>query len=820
MLFHRKKPLRLKLKRIRMITDKTALKPKHQITTKEALQDYYTAYLSRQLSLLGRREVHNGRAHFGIFGDGKEVVQLAYAKQFKKGDWRSGYYRDQTFMLALDLLTPEEFFSMIYGDTDKEINPSTGGRNFNNHFSTQNITSDGEIKDLSEQYNSASDISSTGGQMPRMLGLAQASKIVRNEPKMVKQLKNNVNGNEVVFGSIGDASTTEGIFWETINAAGVMQIPLAVAIYDDGYGISVPVELQTTKASISEVLKGFEQEKGTNGIKILKCNGWNYPELVKTFKTGIDYCRKNQIPVIFHIDELTQPQGHSTSGSHERYKSKERLEWEKEYDALKQMRNWLLESETADEELIAEIEKSAKNRAKEAKKKAWNNYVDGFKDERSAIKKILNKIDEKSELQSLRRFEKVTDKVFPTRRSHLSFAKRLNLELHTIPKLQKEKAELKKWIKQFEERTKSFYSGELYRTGKDSTLNVKAVQPEYDNNSEEVNGSVIINKNFDVLFQRYPNLVTFGEDTGKMGDVNQGMKGMQEKYGINRVSDTGIREATIIGQGIGLAMRGFRPIAEIQYLDYLIYAQSQLSDDLATLQYRTLGKQAAPLIVRTRGHQLQGIWHAGSPMQMLLGSLRGMYLCVPRNLTQAAGFYNTLLEGNDPALVIEPLKGYNVKEKLPSNHGDYKVPLGVPEIMREGTDVTVVTYAWNVHHAIKAADIIQKYKGISLEVIDVQTLMPFDVNHIILESIKKTNKVIFIDEDVPGGGTAYMLQKVMEEQKAFDYLDTAPRTLSAMEHRPAYGIDGEYFSKPNVERLFRDAYEMMSEVEPDRYPEL
>ena len=820
MLFHRKKPLRLKLKRIRMITDKTALKPKHQITTKEALQDYYTAYLSRQLSLLGRREVHNGRAHFGIFGDGKEVVQLAYAKQFKKGDWRSGYYRDQTFMLALDLLTPEEFFSMIYGDTDKEINPSTGGRNFNNHFSTQNITSDGEIKDLSEQYNSASDISSTGGQMPRMLGLAQASKIVRNEPKMVKQLKNNVNGNEVVFGSIGDASTTEGIFWETINAAGVMQVPLAVAIYDDGYGISVPVELQTTKASISEVLKGFEQEKGTNGIKILKCNGWNYPELVKTFKTGIDYCRKNQIPVIFHIDELTQPQGHSTSGSHERYKSKERLEWEKEYDALKQMRNWLLESETADEELIAEIEESAKNRAKEAKKKAWNNYVDGFKDERSAIKKILNKIDEKSELQSLRRFEKVTDKVFPTRRSHLSFAKRLNLELHTIPELQKEKAELKKWIKQFEERTKSFYSGELYRTGKDSTLNVKAVQPEYDNNSEEVNGSVIINKNFDVLFQRYPNLVTFGEDTGKMGDVNQGMKGMQEKYGINRVSDTGIREATIIGQGIGLAMRGFRPIAEIQYLDYLIYAQSQLSDDLATLQYRTLGKQAAPLIVRTRGHQLQGIWHAGSPMQMLLGSLRGMYLCVPRNLTQAAGFYNTLLEGNDPALVIEPLKGYNVKEKLPSNHGDYKVPLGVPEIMREGTDVTVVTYAWNVHHAIKAADIIQKYKGISLEVIDVQTLMPFDVNHSILESIKKTNKVIFMDEDVPGGGTAYMLQKVMEEQKAFDYLDTAPRTLSAMEHRPAYGIDGEYFSKPNVERLFRDAYEMMSEVEPDRYPEL
>ena len=803
-----------------MYIEKTDLTPTHQIATKEALKDYYTAFLSRQLSLLGRREVHNGRAHFGIFGDGKEVVQLAYAKQFKKGDWRSGYYRDQTFMLALDLMTPEEFFSMIYGDTDKEINPSTGGRNFNNHFSTQNITEEGEIKDLSDRYNSASDVSSTGGQMPRMLGLAQASKIVRQQPELGKELKNNVTGNEVVFGSIGDASTSEGIFWETINAAGVMQLPIAVAVYDDGYGISVPVDLQTTKASISEVLKGFEQEKGTNGIKIYRCKGWNYPGLIKTFKTGIDFCRKNQVPVVFHIEELTQPQGHSTSGSHERYKSKERLEWEKEYDALNQMRHWLLESEIADEEMIAEIEKSAKTRAKEAKKKAWDNYVNGFSAERAALKTILNKIDGKSELQSLRRFEKVTDKIFPTRRSHLSFVKRLNLELHTIPELQAEKTELKEWIQRFENRTKAFYSGELYRTGKDSALNVKAVKPEYDKNTEEVSGSVILNKNFEALFQRYPNLVTFGQDTGKLGDVNQGMKGMQEKFGVNRVSDAGIREATIIGQGIGLAMRGFRPIAEIQYLDYLIYAQSQLSDDLATLQYRTLGKQAAPVIVRTRGHQLQGIWHAGSPMQMLLGSIRGMYLCVPRNLTQAAGFYNTLLEGNDPALVIEPLKGYNVKEKLPVNHGEYKVPLGVPEIMREGTDVTVVTYAWNVHHAMKAADIIQKYKGISVEVIDVQTLMPFDVNHIILESIKKTNKVIFMDEDVPGGGTAYMLQKVMEEQKAFDYLDTAPRTLSAMEHRPAYGIDGEYFSKPNVELLFREVYNMMGEVEPGKYPEL
>jgi len=599
-----------------------------------------------------------------------------------------------------------------------------------------------------------------------------------------------------------------------------MQVPLAVAVYDDGFGISVPIEMQTTKSSISEALKGFEKQAGTNGIKIYKCKGWDYPELIKTFKNGIDFCRKNQTPVLFHIYELTQPQGHSTSGSHERYKTKERLAWEAEYDSINQMRKWLLESGIADIEMLAEIEKSAKNRAKEAKNKAWKNYTDGYQKERADLIEILKTLDQKSDLQSLRRFEKVTDKIFPTRRSHISYAKRLNLELHVMPELQEERKQLKEWINKFEERTEGFYNGELHLSGSKSALNVKEVPVKYDENSADVNGSVIINKNFDALFEKYPNLVTFGEDTGKLGDVNQGMKGMQEKYGKVRVEDAGIREATIIGQGIGLALRGFRPIAEIQYLDYLIYAQSQLSDDLATMQYRTKGRQAAPVIVRTRGHQLQGIWHAGSPMQMLLGSLRGMYLCVPRNLTQAAGFYNTLLEGNDPALVIEPLKGYNVKEKLPVNHGEYKIPLGVPEIMREGTDVTVVTYAWNVHHAVKAAKLLQDFKNISIEVIDVQTLMPFDVNHIILESIKKTNKVIFVDEDVPGGATAYMMQKVMEEQKAFNYLDTAPRTLSAKEHRPAYGIDGEYFSKPNVELLFRNVYEMMREVEPDKFPEL
>ena len=718
-----------------MYLEKTETIIASKITTKEALEDYHIAYLSRQLSILGRREVHIGRAHFGIFGEGKELAQLAYAKTFKKGDWRSGYYRDQTFMLALGLLQPEEFFSMIYGDTNEESNPSTAGRNFNNHFSTSNINKKGEIKNLSEKYNSASDISPTAGQMPRLLGLAQASKIVRQKPSIKKYLQNNVNGNEVAFGNIGDASTSEGIFFETINAAGVMQIPLAVAIYDDGFGISVPIDLQTTKSSISEVLKGFQKEKGTNGISIYKCKGWDYPELLKTFAEGVSKCREAQIPAVFHIYEVTQPQGHSTSGSHERYKTKERLAWEEEFDGIKQMRKWLLESGIADEALLVELEKRAKKIAKEARENAWVNYSNSYFKEKNELKVILTKINDKSKLnvERLNDFEKITQKSFPTRRSYLSFAKRLSLEIHLNKKVENERTELKNWIKHFEEKTRGFYNSKLYREEEDSALKINAIAAEYNAQSKEVNGSEIVNKNFDVLFDKYPNLVTFGEDTGKLGDVNQGMKGMQEKYGIERVSDTGIRETTIIGQGIGLAMRGFRPIAEIQYLDYVIYALSQLSDDLASLQYRTKGKQAAPLIVRTRGHQLQGMWHAGSPMQMLLGSLRGMYLCVPRNLTQAAGFYNTLLEANDPALVIEPLKGYNQKEKIPTNIGEFKVPLGIPEILKKGTDITIVSYAWNVHHAVKAAHLLQKLKGISAEVIDVQTLMPFDINQLILE---------------------------------------------------------------------------------------
>lgn len=787
----------------------------------QVLNDYYLVYLSRQLSLLGRREVHNGRAHFGIFGDGKEVAQVALAKTFQKGDWRSGYYRDQTFMLALGLLEPEEFFAMIYGDTDISFNPSTGGRNFNNHYCTRNIDADGKISNLATRFNSASDISSTGGQMPRLLGLAQASKLVRENPSLQKHLSSNITGNEVAFGSIGDASTSEGMFFETINAACVMQVPMVTTVYDDGFGISVPIELQTAKASISKALKGFEKTAKDNGCLIFRCSGWDYPKLVETFEKGVRECREKQIPVLFHIDEVTQPTGHSTSGSHERYKTPERMAWEQQWDGMVKFREWIIQSGLATIETIESIEKNAENRAREARNKAWKNYTRSFDQERDILTALVEQLDEIKNVQLTRKdeLEQINQKTFPTRRAYLSFAKRILYDLHhkgLQPGIQQA---LRDWIAQFETRSSRFYNKQLYRELGDSALAVAEVPPVYDDTSHEVNGSDILNYNFDKLFEKYPNLVTFGEDTGKLGDVNQGMKGMQQKYGEHRVFDTGIRETTIIGQGIGLALRGFRPIAEIQYLDYLIYALSTLSDDLASMQYRTMGKQAAPLIVRTRGHQLQGIWHAGSPMSMLLGSLRGMYLCVPRNMTQAAGFYNTLLAGNDPALVIEPLKAYNVKELLPSNPGEYRVPLGVPEIIETGSDITLVTYGWNVNHAQKAAHLLADY-GISAEVIDVQTLMPFDIHHHILQSVKKTHKVLFIDEDVPGGATAYMLQKALDEQNIFDYLDTAPRTLSAKEHRPAYGIDGEYFSKPNVELIFETVYEMLRETDVLRFPEL
>lgn len=809
----------LTIKYYRMYLEKVNYSTLSKIDKKQILADYYTVYLSRQLSLLGRREVHNGRAHFGIFGDGKEVAQVALAKTFKKGDWRSGYYRDQTFMLALGLLEPEEFFAMIYGDTDVSANPSTGGRNFNNHYTTRNIDADGKIENLMNKYNSASDISSTGGQMPRLLGLAQASKLARKDPFLRKANDSNVSGNEVAFGSIGDASTSEGLFFESINAAAVMQIPLAVTIYDDGFGISVPVELQTAKSSISKALEGFKRDANDEGIIILKCKGWDYPSLVETFKNGIDECRENHIPVVFHINEVTQPTGHSTSGSHERYKSKERLNWENEWDGNVKMKEWIIKNGIASDATIFDIEKKASQRAKDARDKAWSDFSSSFNKEKNNLFQLVNEyesiVDDKQDKSE--ELKQINQKVFPIRRAYLSLAKRIYYEIKNQSGFDKISNLFKDWIDQYEERSARFYNKQLYREHGDSALNVSEIAPIYNDDSIEVSGSEILNFNFDKLFEKYPKLITFGEDTGKLGGVNQGMKGMQVKYGENRVFDTGIREATIIGQGIGLALRGFRPIAEIQYLDYLNYAMTTLSDDLATMQYRTMGKQAAPVIIRTRGHQLQGIWHAGSPMQMLLGSLKGIYLCVPRNMTQAAGLYNTLLEANDPALVIEPLKAYNVKELLPENIGEFKVALGIPEVIENGTDITIVTYGWNVNHVQKAAHLLAEH-GIYAELIDVQTLMPFDINHLIKQSVKKTNKVLFVDEDVPGGGTAYMMQKVLDEQKVFDYLDTAPRTLAAMEHRPAYGIDGEYFSKPNVELIFETVYAMMNEVDLKKFP--
>ncbi len=785
------------------------------------INDYYTVFLSRQLSILGRKEVHAGRAHFGIFGDGKELAQVAYAKNFQKGDWRSGYYRDQTFMLAAGLLNPEEFFSQIYGDTDIENNPSTGGRNFNNHHATRNYGIENGLDNLLEQKNSSSDVSSTAGQMPRLLGLAHASKLVRENPELQQYTKNTITGNEVAFGTIGESSTTEGMFFETINAACVLQVPLAIAIWDDGYGISVPVELQTAKGSISKALKGFEANDTDQGCKIFVCPGYDYLALVRTFEKGIKICREKHVPVVFHINELTQPLGHSTSGSHERYKNEERLDWEKDHDPILKFREWILNENLADQDTIDGIEEKAIERARLAKEHAWQSFSQCFTTEKNELNSLIDSI--RSESTSLPNIivEGLDDVLlaeFPTRKKILAFAKKQLRSMHGNNAFQKSRRNLSEWITKIENKGRSQYNTHIFSdiNNFDSSYNIR---PVYSSDALSVPAHEVLNLNFDLLFEKYPLLLTFGEDTGRLGDVNQGMKGMQEKYGIHRVFDTGIRETTIIGQGIGLALRGFRPIAEIQYLDYLIYALPTISDDLATLYYRTSGQQIAPLIIRTRGHQLQGMWHSGSPMSMLLGSLGGINICVPRNMTQAAGFYNTLLQGHNPALVIEPLKGYYIREMLPENLGKFTVPLGVPEILEEGTDITIVTYGWNVTIAHSAVNKL-KALNISAELIDVQTLVPFDTQHMISRSVRKTNKILFVDEDVPGGGTAYMMQKVLVEQHAFNYLDSPPKTLSAKEHRGAYGTDGEYFSKPNTETIIEAVYEIMHSVNPLKFPGL
>ncbi|NOQ24666.1 MAG: transketolase [Bacteroidales bacterium] len=790
----------------------------------EVLNDYKTAYLSRQLSLLGRKEVLTGKAKFGIFGDGKEVTQIAMAKNFKNGDWRSGYYRDQTFMMAAGLFTAEEFFAQLYGETDIKLNPGNGGRSFNNHFSTRSLNEDGTWKDLMKQKNSSADISPTAGQMARWVGLGYASKLFRNIKELHQYKDLSDNGNEIAFGTIGDASTSEGHFWESMNAVGVLQVPSVITIYDDGYGISVPKKYQTTKESISELLKGFERTKEKAGIVIYKAKGWDYAELVKIFKEGTELARKEHVPVVFHIEEITQPLGHSTSGSHERYKSEERLKWETDFDGITKMREWILSEKISTSTELEKVEEDALNEAKLAKKSAWKNFKDPVKLERD---KLIEIIDNRSCMCKREGYDKVgtiTDElkkiINPVRKDNFSAAKKILRHVCTDcnirSKLQKD---LSSWLDHNYEDNYERYNTKLYNESEKSALNVSEVKPIFKPDSKEVAGREILRDNYDYLFNKYPKLVTFGEDAGFIGGVNQSYEGLQKKYGELRISDTGIREQTILGQGIGLALRGLRPIAEIQYFDYLLYALQGLSDDLATTHYRTAGGQVAPVIISTRGHRLEGIWHSGSPLSMVINSIRGVYVCVPRNMTQAAGFYNTLLEAEDPALVIEPLNGYRLREKRPENIGEYKIPLGIPEIITEGSDVTLVTYGSCVRIAEDAVKQLKEF-NISVELIDVQTLLPFDRKHSIAKSIKKTSRVIFFDEDVPGGATAFMLQKVLEEQNGYFLLDSEPRTISAKEHRPAYATDGDYFSNPNAEDVFEAIYSMMNEADPKKYPEL
>ncbi len=786
---------------------------------KTIMNDYRLVNESRQASLLGRKEVLTGKAKFGIFGDGKELAQIAMAKVFKKGDFRSGYYRDQTFMFAIGAYTITEFFAQLYANPSVELEPASGGRSMNGHFGTRSINEDGSWKRLTDMKNSSADISPTASQMPRLLGLAYASKVYRKNAglKSFDQFSN--GGNEVAFGTIGDASTSEGLFFETINAAGVLQVPLAISIWDDGYGISVSRKYQTTKDSISDALRGFERTDDKDGYYIYTCKGWDYAALCETYEKGIALCREQHVPTMFHIQEMTQPQGHSTSGSHERYKSKERLAWEEEFDCIKKFKEWIIQNTIATAEELEAIETEAKKYVNECKKKAWEDFSNPIKAEITEVAALFDELAKTSVngvfITKIK--TELTSTIDASRREIISSVKRV-LRLvanENIPA----KTALLHWINKSEAINFDRYNSHLHSHSNLSALKVKAVKPTYNNDSPMMDGRELLQANFDVIFSTNPLVLAFGEDLGKIGDVNQGFAGMQDKYGEIRVTDTGIREATIAGQGIGLALRGLRPIAEIQYLDYLLYAIQILSDDLATLQYRTKGGQKAPVIIRTRGHRLEGIWHSGSPMGMVINALRGVFVLVPRNMTQAAGFYNTMLASDDPALLIEPLNGYRLKEKLPSNLGEYKVPLGMPEILMEGTDITIVTYGSTCRIAMEAAKQLQQ-SDISCEVIDIQTLLPFDLDKIIVKSLQKTNKILFLDEDVPGGATAYMMQQVLELQHGYQYLDTPPATLTSHPHRPAYGSDGDYFSKPNAENIFDKVYGMMQDYNPAKYPRI
>ena len=787
------------------------------LPVKEILADYLMASESREASLLGRKEVFKGKAKFGIFGDGKEIAQIAMAKAFRKGDYRSGYYRDQTFMLAIGGLTLKQYFAQLYAHTDVRVEPASAGRLMNSHFANRLLDETGEWRDQTKLNNSTADISCTAGQMPRLVGLAYASKLYRNNPALKEFTKFSKNGNEVAFGTIGDAATSEGQFLESMNAIGVLQVPAVVSIWDDDYGISVPKEFHTTRSSISKALEGFQRTDVENGFEIFSVKGWNYERLCRVFKSAAKLAREEHVPIMIHVTEMTQPLGHSTSGSQERYKSQERLEWEKEYDCIRQLRLWILKNDLASPEYLDELESNAKQHVQEAKSEAWDEYMKPINaDVKNALRLfeiLAGKSKHRKEIVKLR--DKLKKTINPVKLDVQRALRRLirYLRNESFP----EKFEIAKILKDKQSVIHDEYHSHLYSESKSSALSIKGVSPVFTNTSKVVDGREVLQACFEAAFKRDSRIFTMGEDVGNIGDVNQGLVGLQAKFGKLRVTDTGVRETSIIGQGIGAALRGLRPIAEVQYLDYLIFTLQTLSDDLATIQYRTKGGQKAPMIIRTRGHRLEGVWHSGSPMSMILGSLRGLYVLVPRNMTQAAGFYNTLFASDDAAIMIESLNGYRLKESIPDNINEFKVPLGVPEILKQGNDLTIVTYGSMCRIVMEAANQLEQF-GINIEVIDVQTLLPFDINNTILESLKKTNRIIFADEDVPGGASAYMMQKVLEAQKGYHFLDSTPVSISSADHRPAYGSDGDYFSKPNSEDVFETAYSMMNEVKPDQYP--
>ncbi|MEW7281115.1 thiamine pyrophosphate-dependent enzyme [Aquimarina sp. 2201CG1-2-11] len=785
----------------------------------QILRDYKIALTSRECSLLGRREVLTGKSKFGIFGGGKELPQLAMARVFRDGDFRSGYYRDQTFMMAIDEYSIEQFFAGLYAHTDIEKEPYAAGRQMGGHFATHSIHEDGSWKNLTKQKNTSSDISPTAGQMPRLVGLAQASKVYRNE-KSVSHLSNfSINGNEVAWGTIGNASTSEGLFWETVNAGAVLQIPMVISIWDDEYGISVHAKDQTAKEDISIILEGFRRDKEHEGYEIYSVNGWDYASLIDVYEKAEKLAREQHIPVIIHVKELTQPQGHSTSGSHERYKSEERLNWEREYDCNKKFKEWIIEHNIATPEELLEFEKTAKKEVRTGKNEAWASYISEIKSEQNEALTILKSITDKSANASfIAPFIKTLEEKEEPIRKDILEATRKTLRYLTKESFV-EKTTLQNWVNNYMKITQAKYSTHLYSEFESKVTAIQEVKPQYPENPELVDGRVIIRDNFEALFNRIPESLIFGEDSGKIGDVNQGLEGLQKKFGEIRVADTGIREATIIGQGIGMALRGLRPIAEIQYLDYILYCIQGLSDDLASLRYRTFAKQKAPLIIRTRGHRLEGIWHSGSQMGGLIHLLRGIHILVPRDMAKAAGFYNTLMDSDEPAIIIECLNGYRLKEKMPTNLSEIRTPVGVVETVREGTDITLVSYGSTLRLVEQAAKELLSV-GIDCEVIDIQSLIPFDLNHDIVKSIAKTNRVLIIDEDVPGGATGYMLQKLIDEQNIYQYLDSKPQTLSAQAHRPAFGTDGDYFSKPSAEDIFEKVYEIMHEFNPTDYPEL